>query len=288
MELVAQGVANVASPLFGGIPATGAIARTATNVKNGARTPVAGVVHALTLLAILVVAGDLAEHVPLAALASILVVVAYNMSEWRACRALLRGPWSDVAVLAATFGLTVLVDLTVAVAVGMVLAAFLFMKRMADVTDVQAITREFVDPADEGGRDPDAVSKRVVPAGVEVYEVNGPFFFGVADRVRDLLGRIGAAPRVFVLRLRRVPAIDATGINALADLHDRCRRQGTALLLSGAHAQPLHALERAGLVERVGAENLVPDLDAALARARALLAGDRARPVSAAPVAARG
>jgi SulP family sulfate permease len=288
MELVAQGVANIASPVFGGIPATGAIARTATNVKNGARTPVAGLVHALTLLLILVVAGDLAEHVPLAVLASILVVVAYNMSEWRACRALMRGPKSDVAVLLASFGLTVLVDLTVAVAVGMVLAAFLFMKQMADVADVHAITREFADPADENGRDPDAISKRKVPDGVEVYEVNGPFFFGMVDRVKDILSMLGKPPRVFILRMRHVPAIDATGMNALMDLHAKCQRQGTTLLLSGVHAQPLYALEKAGYIERIGEENLVPNIDAALARARTLLGGGRSRVATppAAPVGA--
>jgi SulP family sulfate permease len=169
IELVAQGVANIASPVFGGIPATGAIARTATNVKNGARTPVAGIVHALTLLLILVAFGGLAKYVPLAALAVILVVVAYNMSEWRSFRALLRGPKSDVVVLLVTFGLTVLVDLTVAVAVGMVLAAFLFMKQMADVTDIHAITKEFREPDDPNGADPMSIARRVVPKGVEVY-----------------------------------------------------------------------------------------------------------------------
>jgi SulP family sulfate permease len=271
MELVAQGVANIASPIFGGIPATGAIARTATNVKNGARTPVAGMVHALTLLLILVAFGRLAEYVPLAALAAILVVVAYNMSEWHAIRALFRGPRSDVLVCLATLGLTIRVDLTVAVAVGMVLAAFLFMKRMADVTNVQAITREFVDNGTEAGPDPDAIARRSVPAGVEVYEVNGPFFFGIADRVKEILAIIGTPPRVFVLRMRHVPAIDATGINALVDLHRRCQRQGTVLILSGIHAQPLYALEKAGVLDAVGRDNVAADIDEALARARVLV-----------------
>ncbi len=273
MELVAQGVANMASPIFGGIPATGAIARTATNVKNGARTPVAGIVHALTLLLILVAFGGLARYVPLAALAAILVIVAYNMSEWRSFRALLRGPKSDVAVLFSTFGLTVLVDLTVAVAVGMVLAAFLFMKRMADVTDIQAITREFREEDDLNGADPGAIAKRSVPKEVEVYEVNGPFFFGVADRVKDVLAIIGKPPKVFILRMRNVPAMDATGMNALMDLHAKCVRQGTILILSGIHAQPLFALEKAGNADLIGRENLAADVDEALARARSILDG---------------
>ncbi len=273
IELVAQGVANIASPVFGGIPATGAIARTATNVKNGARTPVAGIVHALTLLLILVAFGGLAKYVPLAALAVILVVVAYNMSEWRSFRALLRGPKSDVVVLLVTFGLTVLVDLTVAVAVGMVLAAFLFMKQMADVTDIHAITKEFREPDDLNGADPMSIARRVVPKGVEVYEVNGPFFFGVADRVKDVLAVIDTPPRVFILRMRNVPAMDATGMNALMDLYGKCVRQGTTLILSGIHAQPLVALEKAGNVERIGRENLAADIDEALARAREILEG---------------
>lgn len=273
MELVAQGVANMASPIFGGIPATGAIARTATNVKNGARTPVAGIVHALTLLLILVVFGGLAKHVPLAALAAILVIVSYNMSEWQAFRALFRGPRSDIAVLLTTFGLTVLVDLTVAVAVGMVLAAFLFMKRMADVTGVQAITREFLETDELNGADPMAIAARTVPKGVEVYEVNGPFFFGVADRVKDILSIIGKPPRVFILRMRNVPAMDASGMNALMDLHAKCLRQGITLILSGIHAQPLVALEKSGNVERIGRDNLAADVDAALARARDILEG---------------
>lgn len=273
MELVAQGIANMASPIFGGIPATGAIARTATNVKSGARTPVAGMVHAVTLLLILVAFGGLAKYVPLAALAAILVIVAYNMSEWRAFRALLKGPKSDIAVLLTTFGLTVLVDLTVAVAVGMVLAAFLFMKRMADVTDVHAITKEFREADDLNGADPMAIAGRSVPKGVEVYEVNGPFFFGVADRVKDILSVIGKPPKVFILRMRHVPAMDATGMNALMDLHAKCLRKGTVLVLSGIHAQPLVVLEKAGYAERIGRDNLTADIDAALARAREILDG---------------
>src|SRR2546422_398156 len=182
MELVAQGVANIASPLFGGIPATGAIARTATNVKNGGRTPVAGITHAFALLLITLFFGRWAGLIPMATLAAILVVVAYRMSEWRTFRSELRAPKSDVAVLLATFLLTVLVDLTVAIEVGMVLAAFLFMRRMAEVTNISALTHEFRDPVDDFESDPNAVRRRVVPPGVEVYEITGPFFFGAAEK----------------------------------------------------------------------------------------------------------
>ncbi len=273
MELIAQGVANIASPLFGGIPATGAIARTATNVKNGGRTPVAGIVHAVVLLLILIVFARWAKYIPLAALASVLVVVAYNMSEWHACRAILKGPRSDIAVLLTTFTLTVVVDLTIAVAVGMVLASFLFIKRMADVTNVQAVTSEFIDPEEENGRDPDSISRRQIPRGVEVYEVNGPFFFGIADRVKDVLSIVAEPPRVFILRMRNVTAIDASGMNALMDLRAKCERQGIRMILSGIHAQPLYALQKAGHLVKFGEENLAPTIDEAIARARAALNG---------------
>jgi len=185
MELVAQGVANIASPLFGGIPATGAIARTATNVKNGGRTPVAGIVHALTLLVITVAAGRWAAYIPMPTLAAILVVVAYHMSEWRSFLAELRSPKSDVAVLLTTFFLTVLVDLTVALEVGMVLAAFLFIRRMASVTNVSVITSEIQQELAENGGAEELLDRRTVPKGVEVYEINGPFFFGAAQSFKD-------------------------------------------------------------------------------------------------------
>ena len=266
VELVAQGVANIGSSIFGGIPATGAIARTATNVKNGGRTPVAGMIHAMTLLLVLLLFGRWASAVPLATLAAVLAVVAYHMSEWHSWRALARAPRSDVLVLLATFLLTVLVDLTVAVQVGVVLAAFLFMKRMADVTNVSAITREFQEPPDGTmSSDPGGVARRRVPDGVEIYEVNGPFFFGAADKIKDVLGVVAKKPTVFILRLRNVPAIDATGIRVLDDLSDTFRHQGIRLILAGLHAQPLFALDRAGRLERYGRENLAGDLDDALA-----------------------
>ena len=272
VELVAQGIANLGSALFGGIPATGAIARTATNIKNGGRTPVAGMVHAITVLLVLVFLGGLARYIPLAALAAVLVVVAYHMSEWRSFATLIRAPRSDVAVLLITFVLTVIVDLTVAVQVGVVLAAFLFMKRMADVTNVGMITSELTD-APDGTMNSDAggVARRVIPPGVEVYEVNGPFFFGAADKIRDVLGVTASKPRVFILRMRNVPAMDASGMRVLDDLHDSFTRHGIRFLIAGIHAQPLVALDRAGRLERYGAENFVADLDEALVRAREIL-----------------
>jgi SulP family sulfate permease len=288
MELVAQGVANIASPLFGGIPATGAIARTATNVKNGGRTPVAGIIHAVTLLLITLFFGRWAGLVPLAALAGILVVVAYHMSEWRTFRAELRAPKSDVAVLVATFLLTVLVDLTVAIEVGMVLAAFLFMRRMAEVTNISVLTHEFQDPADDFEGDPNAVRRRVVPAGVEVYEISGPFFFGAAETFRDQLGRIASRPRVLILRMRHVPAIDSTGLHVLRDLVRRGRHEGMLVVLSDVHSQPVVAMERAGLYDELGEENIHGNIDDALNRARAHLGLPREeRPAFATPTVAR-
>jgi len=269
MELVAQGVANIASPLFGGIPATGAIARTATNVKNGGRTPVAGIVHAMTLLLITLFFARWAALIPMAALAAILVVVAYHMSEWRTFRAELRSPKSDVAVLLTTFFLTVLVDLTVAIEVGIVLAALLFMRRMAEVTNVSMITRELDDEGDLYSTDANAVRRRAIPKGVEVYEINGPFFFGAAEQFKDTLGRVARKPKVLIIRMRNVPAIDSTGIRALADVTRRTRKEGTLVLLSDVHTQPLVALGRSDLLDEIGDDNIFGNLDDALNRARA-------------------
>jgi len=270
MELVAQGMANVVAPLFGGIPATGAIARTATNVKNGGRTPVAGITHALTLLLIVYFFGQWAARVPLATLAAILVVVAYHMSDWRTFRAELRAPRSDVAVLLCTFGLTVLVDLTVAIAVGMVLAAFLFMHRMAEVTQVTVASLD-ADEEDPYSDDPGAVRRRSVPAGVEVFEVNGPFFFGAAETFKETLASVARTPKVLVIRMRHVPAIDSTGMNALRDLVRRGRRDGTLVLLSDVRTQPLEALTRSAALDEIGENNVFADFDDALDRARIYL-----------------
>ena len=288
MELVAQGIANIASPLFGGIPATGAIARTATNVKNGGRTPVAGITHAMTLLLITLFFGRWAGLIPMAGLAAILVVVAYSMSEWRTFLAEFRAPKSDVAVLLTTFLLTVLWDLTVAIEVGMVLAAFLFMRRMAEVTNISALTHEFRDPVDDFERDPNAVRRRVVPEGVEVYEITGPFFFGAAETFKERLSRIAGKPKVLILRMRHVPAMDSTGLHALRDLIRRSRRDGTLVLLSDVHTQPLVAIERSGLYDEMGEENVHGNIDDALNRARSHLGlPEMARPTFAIPTVAR-
>ena len=289
MELVAQGVANVVSPMFGGMPATGAIARTATNVKNGGRTPVAGMVHALTLLLITLFFGRWAALIPLATLAAILVVVAYHMSEWRTFRSELTAPKSDVAVLLTTFGLTVLVDLTVAIEVGMVLAAFLFMRRMAEVTNVSIVTRELADGADnEEENDPNSIRRREIPPGVEVFEINGPFFFGAAEQFKDTLGQIAKNPKVLIIRMRDVPAIDSTGLHALHELARRCKHDGTLLLLSDVHAQPMFAMARSDMVAALGQENLFGNLDDALDRARQYLSLPAVpHPAGAVPTVAR-
>ncbi len=272
MELVAQGVANIVAPVFGGIPATGAIARTATNVKHGGRTPVAGIVHATTLLLITLFFGRWAALIPMAVLAAILVVVSYHMSEWRSFRSELRAPKSDVAVLLVTFCLTVLVDLTVAVEVGMVLAAFLFMKRMSEVTNVSQVTREFADESDEEeGHDPNAIATRAVPPGVEVYEIDGPFFFGAAESFKQAVSSVARRPKVLIVRMRKVPVIDSTGIHALRELTRRSRSEGALLILSGVHSQPVVALTNAGLFDELGEANVCGNIDAALNRAREYL-----------------
>jgi len=272
MELIAQGVANIVAPMFGGMPATGAIARTATNVKNGGRTPVAGMIHALTLLLITLFFGKWAGQIPLATLAAILVVVSYHMSEWRTFRSELTAPKSDVAVLLTTFSLTVIVDLTVAIEVGMVLAAFLFMRRMAEVTNVSIVTRELAEGNEnDEDDDPNSVRRREVPPGVEVFEISGPFFFGAAEQFKDTLGQVAKKPKVLIIRMRDVPAIDSTGLHALHELARRCKHDGTLLLLADVHAQPMFALVRSDMLAELGEENLFGNLDDALDRAREYL-----------------
>jgi SulP family sulfate permease len=269
MELVAQGVANLAVPLFGGIPATGAIARTATNVKSGARTPIAGMVHAIVLLAILYFFGPWAALIPLSALGGILLVVAWNMSELHVVRSLLRSPRSDVVVLLATFGLTLLIDLSVAIQVGMVLAAFLFMRRMAEISEMGWMRRMAAE--EEKRDDPDATALLDLPPGVEVFELYGTLFFGAVAKFKDAVRRIERPPRVLILRMRDVLVIDASGLRALEDLLAQTRRDGTMLLLSGVHAQPLIALERSGVLTKIGEDNALPDIHAAVRRAREIV-----------------
>jgi SulP family sulfate permease len=270
MELVAQGIANIASPLFGGIPATGAIARTATNVKNGGRTPVAGITHAVTLLLVTLFFGRYAALIPLAVLAAILVVVSYHMSEWRTFLTELQSPKSDVAVLLTTFGLTVLVDLTVAIAVGMVLAAFLFIRRMAAVTNVSATSGD-----DDDADDASEPWRSHIPKGVTVYEINGPFFFGAAETFKQTIGQSSDRPKVLVIRLHDVGALDSTGMHALKDVVTRSRREGSSVLLAELNAQPRAALEGSPLIAEIGSENIYPDMDAALSRAAELRLAQR-------------
>jgi SulP family sulfate permease len=267
MELVAQGVANVVTPLFGGIPATGAIARTATNVKSGGQTPVAGMVHALTLLIITLFFGRLAGLIPLATLAAIVLWVAYRMAEWQVFKSELSAPKSDALVMVTTFLLTVLVDLTTGIGVGMVLASFLFMKRMAEVTNVKVVSQEFQD-VQQSADDSGAIYRRRVPKRVEVYEINGPFFFGAAEKFKDTLSEVSKKPKVLIVRMRNVPAIDSTAMHALRDLVRRTRKDGTLVLLSDVHAQPLIALGRSELLDEIGEEYLCGNIDEALAAAR--------------------
>lgn len=272
-ELIAQGIANIVTPLFGGIPATGAIARTATNVRNGGRTPVAGMVHSVVLLLIVMLVGKWATLIPLAVLAAILVMVAYHMSEWHAFKSLLKAPRMDVAVLITTFLLTVLVDLTVAVEIGLILSAVLFIKRMTDVTTIKAVTRELQNNYVDGTlkSQPDSVSRQDVPKGVEIYEAEGAFFFGVAEALREALTVVENPPKVMILRMRHVLALDATGIQALLDMRRWCHKAGAQLVLEGVHAQPLIAIENAGLLETFGQENLTASISDALARARQII-----------------
>jgi len=272
MELIAQGIANIASPIFGGIPATGAIARTATNIKNGGQTPVAGIIHAVTLLLILLFFGKWASLIPMATLAAILMRVAYNMSEWHLFVKLLRSPRADVTVLMTTFLLTVFIDLVVAIEIGLVLAAFLFMKRMADVTQIGFITKSL--DSDEVSDDASSLEGRDIPKDVEVFEIEGPFFFGAADRFKDTLNTIERRAKVLILRMRYVPAIDATALRALEDVVAKTKREGTVLILSGLHRQPRGALDRAGVLDRIGRKNLCYDIDAALERARSIVGGN--------------
>ena len=272
MELVAQGVANIASPLFGGIPATGAIARTATNVKNGGRTPVAGMIHALTLLLIALVFGKWAALIPMATLAGVLMLVAYQMSEWRLFRSELRGPREDAAVLVSTFLLTVIVDLTVAIAVGMVLASFLFMKRMADATNVAAVTRELSQDGDDTTyAEPGAISRRTVPQRVEVFEISGAFFFGAAEAFKEALGQIAGRPWVIIIRMRDVNLVDSSGLHALTEVVHRFRRDRTVVLLAEVHAQPLAAIEASELFAELSGD-IFMNIDDALDRSRELVA----------------
>ncbi|MBI4432997.1 MAG: sulfate permease [Candidatus Omnitrophica bacterium] len=261
VELVGQGIANIASSLFGGIPATGAIARTATNIKNGGRTPVAGIIHSITLLLILFLFAPWAKLIPLACLAGILVVVAYHMSEWRSFAALLKGPRTDVIVLVSTFLLTVVIDLTVAIEVGIVLSAFLFMYRMSTATQVRS--------EDQNGQEDEILPK--LPEGIQMYDVRGPLFFGVAQEFEETMRIIAKKPKVQILRLTHVPVVDATGLHVLKSLFEDCQKRNTRLILTGANRQLLEEFERSGLDRGIGKENITRNLHQAIERAKSLI-----------------
>ena len=263
MELVAQGIANLVSPLFGGIPATGAIARTATNIRSGARSPIAGMVHALTLLAILLVAAPLARFVPLATLAAVLFVVSYNMGEWREIGAILKLSKADIAVWLTTFALTVFADLTVAVGVGMALAALLYIQRVAATTTVAAVTREYLT---EGMAH--TLQDKEIPPNTTILRIHGPFLFGTTEKLIEATANLNAFDKIVILRLRNMTALDATGLHAIEQLARRLHVSGRTLLLCGAREQPARFLAHADFVQRVGAENIVPHVRAALDRAR--------------------
>jgi SulP family sulfate permease len=289
IELVGQGVANIASSLFGGIPATGAIARTATNVKSGAKTPVAGMIHAVVLVLLLAFFAPWAKLIPLSALAGILVVVSFNMMEVRHFTSILKGPRSDAFVLILTFALTVLVDLTTAVAFGVVSASLLFIRQISEIVNVGMITRELRGDEDENEEpDPNAITTRSVPPGVEVFEINGPFFFGMIDTFKHTLRNVEKTPKAFVLRIRNVPMMDATGLHVLREFHHQCRRDGAYLIFSGVHSQPLVAFEKSGFLDEVGEDNFLGNIDDALNRSRVLLGlPEVSRPAPYVPTVAR-
>lgn len=270
-ELIAQGIANLASPIFGGIPATGAIARTMTNINNGGRTPVAGIIHAIVLLLIFLILMPYAQYIPMACLAGVLVIVAYNMSGWRTFRQLLKNPKSDISVLLITFFLTVIFDLTVAIEVGLMLACLLCMRRMAETTQVSVLTDE-IDPSQDVDFEATNLEHFKIPDGCEVYEINGPFFFGIANRFEEIMGRIGSRPKVRIIRMRKVPFVDSTGMHNLENLIQMSRSEGIHVILSGVNPKVHEVLMRNDFGRIVGEENIQPHINLALARASEVLA----------------
>lgn len=268
-ELIGQGVANLCTPLFGGIPCTGAIARTMTNINNGGHTPVAGIVHAVVLLVIFLVLMPLAAYIPMSCLAGVLVIVSYNMSGWRTFLQLMKNPKSDIAVLFITFLLTVIFDLTIAIEVGLLIACLLFMRRMAETTQIKVIADE-IDPNEET----DAVVHEehlVIPDGVEVYEINGPYFFGIANKFEELMAAMNDHPKVRIIRMRRVPFIDSTGIHNLQNLCEISHREGTHIVLSGVTPNVYAVLEHNGFCRLLGKDHICPNINVALERAAAIL-----------------
>ena len=269
-ELIAQGVANVVAPIFGGIPATGAIARTMTNINNGGKTPIAGMIHAVVLLLILLLLMPLAQYIPMACLAGVLVIVSYNMSGWRTFKGLLKNPKSDVSVLLITFFLTVIFDLTIAIEWGLVLACVLFMRRVMETTEISVIKDE-IDPNKESDLEVHE-ENLIIPEGVEVYEINGPYFFGIATKFEEMMANMGERPKVRIIRMRKVPFIDSTGVHNLTNLCDMCKKDNIQVVLSGVNEKVHKVLEKTGFFYTlIGMENICPNINVALERAKEIV-----------------
>ena len=273
-ELIGQGIANLASPLFGGIPATGAIARTMTNINNGGRTPVAGIVHAVVLLLIFLFLMPLAQYIPMACLAGVLVVVSYGMSGWRSFLAMMRNPKSDVTVLLLTFFLTIIFDLTIAIEFGLICACLLFMRRMAETTDVHAIFNE-IDLNEDADMERGNLEHLTIPKDVEVYEINGPYFFGAGNRFEDIMARYGRRPKVRIIRMRKVPFIDSTGLHNLENMCLMSQKEGVTVVLSGVNEKVEGVLKRNNFERIVGEKNICNHIDLALARASELVSATK-------------
>jgi len=268
-ELIAQGIANIASGIFGGIPATGAIARTATNIKNGGRTPIAGITHAIVLFLVLIFLGKFASLIPLAALSGILIIVAYNMSEWKAFKALLKCSKGDVAILLTTFFLTVIFDLTLAIQVGILMALLLFMRKMNLVSNINVINDEYVEEKEI--YDPFATNKIDIPKDVEIYEINGALFFGAVEKFKNYMLGLEKPPKVRIIRVKRVPSIDSSGLKLIEDIYKDCRKHKTSLILSGVNSLVLKSIKQVGLNKSIGDDNILPDIQQALERAKVIL-----------------
>ena len=269
-ELVAQGLANIASPLFGGIPATGAIARTMTNINNGGKTPVAGIIHAVVLLLIFLFLMPLAKYIPMACLAGVLVVVSYGMCGWRSFLELMKNPKSDVTVLLITFFLTIIFDLTIAIEVGLIIACLLFMKRMSETTDVKAITEE-IDLNQDAEFSTGNLDHHIIPQGVEGYEINGPYFFGAGNKFEEIMASFGDRPKVRIIRMRKVPFVDSTGIHNLTNLCEMSKKEGIQIVLSGVREKVNGQLEHAGFYHLIGEENICSHINLALKRANEII-----------------
>ena len=267
-ELVAQGLANIASPIFGGIPATGAIARTMTNINNGGKTPVSGIVHAIVLLLIFLFFMPLAKYIPMACLAGVLVIVSYGMSGWRSFLALMKNPKSDVTVLLITFFLTIIFDLTVAIEVGLIIACLLFMKRVSEITDVKAVTDEINEESD---MIKDNAEHLTIPEGVEVYEINGPYFFGAGNKFEEVMAAFGDRPKVRIIRMRKVPFVDSTGIHNLTNLCEMSHNEGIEVVLSGVCEKVHKQLEKARFYDILGNKNICSHINIALERANEII-----------------